>query len=155
MPPRSALGKASNLGDLNGSCGQVPSLAAIDPDAPLLYESLTQNKTDGGNRTGSFCHPCFLRSKWGRSKDLGVASRRCHSLGTKTFWSIRPRLKSTKNWSPDDIRGSRLHFEWIASGFTAVCFWTAPVVPPRAGIRTLEGPVRFRLELHTGPIESE
>ena len=44
----------------------------------------------------------------------------------KRFWNIRPRLKSTKNWSSDSLRSNRLHFEWKASGLTDVCFWTAP-----------------------------
>jgi hypothetical protein len=55
------------------------------------------------------------------------------------IWSIRPRDKSTKNWSPDSHRGSRLHFEWIASGLTVVSFWTVP----RPWIAALEGPVGF------------
>jgi hypothetical protein len=119
---------------------------AIDSDEALHYQSLYPRPTDEGNRTGSLCLPCFLRSKIKRRKAVAAAARRFHSLGTnQRFWSIRPRLKSTKNWSPDSPRGSRLSFEWIASGFTVVCFWTAPAVPPRAGIRALEGPVRFRL----------
>jgi len=40
------------------------------------------------------------------------------------FWSIRPYGKSAQNWSLDVDRGSRLSFEWIALGFTAVSFWT-------------------------------
>ena len=39
------------------------------------------------------------------------------------FWSIRPYGTSAKNWSPVSW-DSRLHLEWIALGFTAVCFWT-------------------------------
>src|SRR5262249_24201949 len=50
-----------------------------------------------------------------------------HNLGTrKQFGNIRPRLKSTKNWSSDSRRSNRLHFEWKASGLTVVSFWTAP-----------------------------
>ena len=62
-----------------------------------------------------------------------------------------------KTGAPTRIGTAVLSFEWIVSGLTAVCFWTAPAVPPRVGIPALEGPVRFRLRpgLHTGPIESE
>jgi hypothetical protein len=154
------------------------SLAAIDFEGPLLYLTLTQEKTDEGSRTGSFCHPCFLRSKIGfwdfqkvgspiprhQSKCLITQMWRCnfpvagfwaefyqvhchrrrvigcrHSLRMfLKFWSIRPRLKSTKNWSPDWHRGSRLHFEWKVSGLTVVSFWTAPVVTLCVGIPALE-----------------
>ena len=39
--------------------------------------------------------------------------------------SIRPNGTSTKNWTPE-TRESRLHFEWIALGFTAESFWAVP-----------------------------
>src|SRR5690349_8535496 len=52
------------------------SLAAIDSEAPLYYLTLTQEKTDEGSRTGSFCHPCFLRSKIRRSKAPPSPGRR-------------------------------------------------------------------------------
>lgn len=39
------------------------SLAAIDFDRCLHYPTLHPRETDEGDRTGSFCLPCFLRSK--------------------------------------------------------------------------------------------
>jgi len=44
----------------------------------------------------------------------------------KKIWSIRPQGTSAKNWSPDLIGAAVISFEWIAQGFTAVSFWTAP-----------------------------
>jgi hypothetical protein len=35
-------------------------------------------------------------------------------------WHVRLILE------PRSDRGSRLSFEWIANGFTAICFWTVP-----------------------------
>ena len=75
-----------------------------------------------------FATPVSFVRKLGRgTKPARAFGQPFYSLRTiKTFWSIRPRLKSTKNWSPDSHRGSRLHFEWKASGFTVVSFWTVP-----------------------------
>jgi len=53
------------------------------------------------------------------------------------FRSIRPNGKSTKNWSSAPSGTAAFHFEWIANGFTAVCFWTVPW----RWITALEGPV--------------
>src|SRR5215471_2099499 len=39
------------------------SLAAIDSEDLLHYLRFHPKETDEGDRTGSFCHPCFLRSK--------------------------------------------------------------------------------------------
>jgi len=40
------------------------SLAAIDSGARLLYHTPYQDKTDEGDRTGSFCPPVFFVRKW-------------------------------------------------------------------------------------------
>jgi hypothetical protein len=59
----------------------------------------------------------------------------------------------TKNWSPDLIGAAVISFEWIAQGFTAVSFWTAPW----RLITGLEDRFRFWLMAGTGngPIESQ
>ena len=122
--------------------------AAIDGRWRFGLADFCPTKRTREDRTGSFCHPCFLRPKNGQGAEACQSpGRRCHSLGTNyKFWSIRPRLKSTKNWSSDSPRSSRLHFEWIASGFTVVCFWIVPAISPWVGRRlALEGPVRFRV----------
>lgn len=132
--------------------------AAIDGGWYFGLSDFCPRKRTGGTGPALFAtlFPSF--EKWASSSNL-PPGRRCHSLGTNhKFWSIRPRLKSTKNWSSDSHRSSRLHFEWIASGFTVVCFWIVLAISPWVGSRlALEGPVRFMLfpGLHTGPIESE
>jgi hypothetical protein len=96
----------------------------------------------------------FVR-KFGAEKPKSppsVATRRRYitSERANNSWNIRPRLKSTKNWSFDSHRSSRLRFEWKASGLTVVSFWT---VPKPSG---LEGQVRFNFGWTLpGPIESE
>ncbi len=119
------------------------SLAVIDSGPTLQYHALHPRPTDEGDRTGSDCHPVsFVRKVIGAKPDFIDCPT--HNLGTnQKIWSLRPRLKSAKNWSPDPDRGSRLSFEWIASGLTVVCFWTAP----SHWVSGLEGPVRFRFAL--------
>jgi hypothetical protein len=56
----------------------------------------------------------------------GLAAASGHNLGTKKIWSLRPRGTSAKNWSPGLIGAAVITFEWIAQGFTAKSFWTAP-----------------------------
>lgn len=130
------------------------SLATLDSVRPLTYYLLTLQKTDEGDRTGSFCPPCLLRSKnGGRAKPTGAAGGR-HNLGTNDNLEHPPQCQvHVKTGAPTRIGAAAFRFEWIAAGFTAVCFWTAP----SHLVSGLEGPVRFRARpgLHTGPIESE
>ncbi len=110
---------------------------------------LTRTKRTRETGTGSCCHPCLLRSKKEQKHSRPGAAAGCrHSLGTtfNTFGASAPVPSPQKNWSPDSLRGSRLSFEWIAAGLTAVCFWTAPGRRTAASL-ALEGPVRFRLGL--------
>jgi len=104
-----------------------------------------------------FATPVSFVRKMGR--EPANRRRRCHSLGTNyKFGASAPGSSPQKTGAPTRIRGSRLHFEWIASGFTVVCFWIVPAISLWVGYRlALEGPVRFILflGLHTGPIESE
>lgn len=101
---------------------------------PDWAKTLTQHQTGEGDRISSECHPCFLRSKIWRA-EAQKPRQRSHSAANitseraKAFWNIRPRLKSTKNWSSDSHRSSRLHFEWKASGLTVLSFWIVPVIP--------------------------
>jgi hypothetical protein len=88
--------------DLIGNSGRRPSLAV---------------SRRGRERNGSAFAP-------GSFSWLTAESR--HNLGTKKIWNIRPRGTSAKNWSPDLIGATVISFEWIAQGFTAVSFWTAP-----------------------------
>ena len=72
----------------------------------------------------------------------------------KRIWSLRPQGTSAKNWSPDLIGAAVIQLEWIAQGFTAVSFWTAPW----RSITELEDRLRCQVQGHitlTGPIESE
>jgi hypothetical protein len=97
-------------------------------------------------------HPCVaLSSAPSRAEDTGAGAfrqplRPRHNCKVKSFWSIRPRGKSAKNWSRSlpataGPCGSRLNLEWIAPGCTAVCFWIAP----RRLIAALEGRPGFSL----------
>ena len=90
--------------------------------------------------------------------------RQPHNLGTKRFWSIRPRGASAKNWSlkfSNERSGSRHQLEWIAQGFTVVSFWTALNRLARDSSELssgLEDRLRCQVQGHntlTGPIESQ
>lgn len=121
----------------------MPLWQLVDCDRAMHYPILYLEKTDEGGTTGSYCPlPPSFEMEEEQSPPQSLAASSIASERT-TFWSIRPRLKSTKNWSSDSHRSSRHSFEWIASGFTVVCFWTAL----RRWIAALEGPVRFRLAL--------
>lgn len=84
-----------------------------------------------------------------RSAPARSISWRLPRTSLRSFRSIRPNGKSAKNWSPDrpsprlwpgrPDRGSRLHFEWIALGFTARSFWTAPN-PSSSGLESRPRP---------------
>jgi hypothetical protein len=37
-----------------------------------------------------------------------------------------PQKTGASTLAQPEERGSRLPFEWIVNGFTAVCFWTVP-----------------------------
>jgi hypothetical protein len=76
------------------------SLAAIDSDGPLLYTLITQEEMDEGDRTGSPCHPCFLRSKMRMSKAqrslrlaVFIASERLKLLEHPPQSQIRKKLE--------------------------------------------------------------
>ena len=76
----------------------------------------------------------------------------------KRFWSLRPKRKSAKNWRfgvlTGNDRGAVIYIEWIAPGYTAVSFWTAP----NRLSWGLEDRSRCKVQTHTtlaGPIESE
>ncbi len=56
-------------------------------------------------------------------------------------WHVRKKLERSTPWETREDGCSRLHIEWIANGFTAVCFWTVP----RRLIAGLESPTRFSL----------
>jgi hypothetical protein len=107
----------------SGACHRL-----IDSRAYLDYHPPDQDQTSEGSRTGSHCHPCFLRSKKGEEQRPPGAARRPTEPRNEIshFGASAPGPSPSKNWSPDTIRGSRLRFEWIASGLTAVCFWNAP-----------------------------
>ncbi len=153
---RVCVGQSEYPGLLNGSCGQVPLLAAIDSGAPLLYYTPYPEQNGRGRQEQALFAPCLLRSKkvgthqsraTNPARAAPIASERYSLL----FGASAPVPSPHKNWSPDSPRGSRLSFEWIAAGFTAVCFWNAPshlgAGRPRA-VQACPG-------LHTGPIESE
>ena len=59
---------------------------------------------------------------------------------------VRKKLAShTRPASADSDATAVIQFEWIVSGLTAVCFWTAP----RRLIAALEGPVGLRVNGET------
>ena len=107
----------------------MPLWPPLTPRGFCTIYSFTQEKRTRETGPALFATPVsFVRKLEGAN--LAQPGRRPYPQNDERFWSIRPRLKSTKNWSPDSHRGSRLHFEWKVSGFTVVSFWTAPVVPP-------------------------
>ena len=138
------VGQASNPGLLNGSCGQVPLAAGLRP-AGALFMACPKRRT---RETGLAPVPpvSFVRRDSPSPRSPGPR----HNLGTiLLFGASAPGPSPPKTGAPTPVRGSRLSFEWIVPGLTAVSFWTAR----RRLIAALEGPVRLRL--HTGPIESE
>ena len=95
----------------------------------------------------------------GQRPSLAAASG--HNFRTKKIRSLRPQGTSAKNWSPDLIGAAVISFEWIAQGFTAVSFWTAPwprEAKPFTRITGLEDRLRRQVRGHnalTGPTESQ
>ena len=79
------------------------------------------------------------------------------------FGASAPGPSPRKTGAPTRIGAAVFHFEWIASGLTEVCFWTAPrpvlLKLYRGGgrwIAVLEDRVKFDLGWTLpGPIESE
>ena len=120
------------------------SLAAIDSGASVQYHNFTQKKTGEGDRTSSYCHPVsFVRKSRAAAahrsfQAADITSERRHILEHPPQGQVR-----VKTGAPTRIGATAFSFEWIASGLTAVCFWTAL----RRLIAALEGPVRFRLAL--------
>jgi hypothetical protein len=125
----------------------------IDSTTPLDYPTLTQ-ETDEGDPTGRSCprFPSFANPP-GPPEPLStnIPSERPYFLEHPPQGQVH-----RKTGAPTSFGAAAFTFEWIASGFTAVCFWTAPWRRIAASV-ALEGPLRFGLcpGLHTGPTESE
>jgi len=101
--PRKGLPRGKDSADLIGSSRQRPTLRGFRPP---------------GARAG-----------WLGNRPRLVYLANDITSERKRFWSIRPQGTSAKNWSlefSDERSGSRHQLEWIAQGFTAVSFWTAP-----------------------------
>jgi hypothetical protein len=153
-------------------------LPPLTPRRLCTTYSFTPRETDEGNRTGSVCHPCFLRSKIGSWEFQKVGSpipRHESKRAIRQMWrsnfavgrlvravlqtSLIPRRvigcrhnlrmflnfgasapgsSPQKTGAPTRIGAAAFSFEWIVSGLTVVSFWTAPAVPPCAGILALE-----------------
>jgi hypothetical protein len=149
MPPRVAdpypwhfsaatvcVGQASNPGLLNGSCGQVP-LGSWTPNVHWTILPLPKRRT---GETGPATRPpvSFVRNEPGPPESLSadIASERFILLEHPPQRQVR-----RKTGAPPPVRGSRLYFDWIVPGFTAVCFWAAR----RRWIVALVGRVRLAL----------
>jgi hypothetical protein len=143
------VGPGEQPGRLEWELRSGAASLAIDFEGPLHYHSAYPRPTDEGDRTGSLCHPCFLRSKISRRKAPrpplaagSIASERLPILEHPPQRQVR-----LKTGAPTRLGAAVFRFEWIVAGLTDVRFWIALVVPPWAGILALEGPVRFRLAL--------
>lgn len=135
------VGQSQHPGRLEWELRSGASSRSLTP-ARLWSISLLPKETSEGDRTGVGA-PCFLRSNR-RPETPARSAGRPHNLGTTyQFGASAPETSPPKNWSPDSLRGSRLSFDWIVPGLTAVSFWNAL----RRWIAALEGPVRFRLAL--------
>ncbi len=151
------VGQSEHPGRFEWELRSGAAWAAIDFGAPVAYPAPEpkERTREAGLAQRPHLLPSFAKEQSHRSR-----WRQAHNLGTTDdFGASAPVTSPTKNWSLDSHRGSRLQFEWRVSGFTVVCFWTAPVAGPQprkdnpgAG-RPREAQVRPGL--HTGPIESE
>jgi hypothetical protein len=138
------VGQASNPAALNGSCGQVPQGSLTPPNLGAisgLPKATGRGRPDWpkGPR-----FPSFLREP----KPLDPTSP--HIASERPYLLEHPpqRHVRLKTGAPTPVRGSRLSFDWIVPGFTAVCFWSAR----RRLIAALEGPVWTGLApAYTGP----
>src|SRR5512146_2806027 len=121
--------------------------AVIDSAALVHYLSPTQEKTGEGGRTGLEC-PLLPSFELRGAKPAAASGRPPIAPERPSILEHPPQPQVRhKTGAPTRFGATAFSFEWIGAGFTAVCFWTAPVVLPLAGIRALEGPVRFRLAL--------
>jgi hypothetical protein len=128
---------------------ELRSGAVLTPARGRIITLLTQDKTSEGDRTGSYCHPCFLRFKRrGVTPAADITSERITILEHPPQGQVQ-----VKTGAPTRLGATAFHFEWIASGLTAVSFWTAP---PSVGLAALEDRVRFDSGWTLlGPTESE
>jgi hypothetical protein len=128
------------------------SWAILDSVRPVHYYIPTLQKRTRETGPALFATPVsFVRNRDKQSPSPHPPGRRSYNLGTTTTNLEHPPLAQVhlKTGAPTPVRDSRLSFEWIVPGFTAVCFWDAlRLVPPKlyrgAGllIAALEGPVR-------------
>ena len=134
--PRKGLPRGVDSVDLMGNSGQRP--------APVR-DRRGREREGSATGPGSFSWP---------------AAASGHHFRTKKIRSLRPQGTSAKNWSPDLIGAAVISFEWIAQGFTAASFWTAPwprEAKPFTRITGLEDRLRRQVRGHnalTGPTES-
>ena len=130
------VGQASNPGLLNGSCGQVP-LGSWTPNPRWTIFPLPKRRT---RETGLATVPpvSFVRKSVQPAEPglTDITSERPDTLEHPPQRQVR-----RKTGAPPPVRGSRLYFDWIVPGLTAVCFWAAR----RRWIVALVGPVRLAL----------
>lgn len=124
---RSALGNARSPADLIGTCRQLPHPCARGIDR-VDRKSKLRLPTNGTRETGLAAALRFPSSAIGRAP---AAPLRRHHFRTNRFGVSAPMASPAKTGATHSPatgreRGSRLHFEWIANGLTAVSFWAAP-----------------------------
>jgi hypothetical protein len=128
----SALGKARSPGDLIGTCRQLPHHCARGIDR-VYRKSKLGLPTNGTRETGlasALLFPSFVMTRNRRSLPH-AAPQWVHHFRTNPFGVSAPMASPAKTGATHSPatgreRGSRLHFEWIANGLTAVSFWAAP-----------------------------
>jgi len=136
------VGQSEHPGRLEWELRSGVLWARIDYGSAMIYKAFTLQKRTREARPALLLAASFVQ-KVNQAKPAGPSP--LHNLGT-TYLEHPPQCQiHHKTGAPTRIGAAAFTFEWRASGLTDVCFWTAPVVPPPAGILTLEGPVRFRL----------
>ncbi len=105
----------------------------LDSEPARDYLTLTPETDQGDRRAAGPRFPSFVnRSRLAEPGAADITSERLDILEHPPQRQVR-----RKTGAPPPVRGSRLYFDWIVPGFTAVCFWAARW----RWITALEGPV--------------
>ena len=125
--------------------GQLPPQSGTDPEEfprpalpcislPTALGSLPSVALSSADRR--------ITQGQGQSNSTTTSPQSEHKFGASAPGASPPLTGAARTPATARETAAVFHFEWIASGFTAVCFWTA-LRSRWAGIAALEGWLRF------------